>query len=958
MRLVVDLQGAQGPTSRFRGIGRYSRELALAMARHPGPHELVVALNGNLPADDLLAGFAPLLPPENIRAWFSPGRTAESDATATGRRNAAAVLRAEFLAGLQPDLVHVSSLFEGAGDDVMTRWPSSRARLPMVATCYDLIPFIRRTDYLDGPWRGMAANWYLNRLRQLELCDGLLAISESSRREAIDHLGYRPDRVHNIRAGIGPLFAPRALDPEQTEALLTRYGLHPGFVLFVGAGDLRKNEAGLIAAYGLLPEALRAAHQLVIVGKTDPDELGRSAAAAGVPLAQVALVRFVEEADLPALYSLCAVSVLPSRHEGFGLPAAEAMACGAPTIASNNSSLPEVLGRADALFDAEDPADIAERLLAVLTDAAFRQSLAEHGPRQAGTFTWEDSASRAWAALEQINAEMPRPRPAPPLRRLPSLAFVSPLAPQESGISTYSEELIPALARHYDITLVSDIGMTEAESLAPNFPVLSPEAFLVRAWRFDRVLYQVGNSQFHVSQLETMLPAVPGVVTLHDAYLSRALYWQSRQIREPRRLLTHLLRSHGWPAVLWAEAEGDEAAVERYPCSLPVLRGALGVIQHSAHARDILAEHYGAPLANRSVLIPSLRYLRPMPERSVARRRLGIPDDAFLICSFGLVSHTKMPDVLAAAVAGMGDPSVRLVFVGAPQPEVASQLPAESITGRVDAEHYRLWLAAADLGVQLRSASRGETSAAVTDCLGAGLATVVNAHGAMAELPAEVVAAAPASPTVGDITDLLLALRQDEARRLTLGRAGRSYAATELDPGRIALAYRDMIEARYADAASLLPEHLAAEVAAGLAPNARDLADTARAISATFPPLRPAQLLLASGPPGSWPSGRQQVLRDCLAGHAPDLRVHLVRQQGGRLMQDWAAACTALGLQPLPGEAPAAEVARGDVVAVLDPAALGEDARHYCHLRGARVVLVESAMADTAQLLGLLSPTD
>jgi glycosyltransferase involved in cell wall biosynthesis len=302
MRLVVDLQGAQGPTSRFRGIGRYSRELALAMARHPGPHELVVALNGNLPADDLLAGFAPLLPPENIRAWFSPGRTAESDATATGRRDAAAVLRAEFLAGLQPDLVHVSSLFEGSSDDVMTRWPSNRARLPMVATCYDLIPFIRRTDYLDGPWRGMAANWYLNRLRQLELCDGLLAISESSRREAIDHLGYRPDRVHNIRAGIGPLFAPRALDPEQTEALLTRYGLHPGFVLFVGAGDLRKNEAGLIAAYGLLPEALRAAHQLVIVGKTDPDELGRSAAAAGVPLAQVALVRFVEEADLPALW--------------------------------------------------------------------------------------------------------------------------------------------------------------------------------------------------------------------------------------------------------------------------------------------------------------------------------------------------------------------------------------------------------------------------------------------------------------------------------------------------------------------------------------------------------------------------------------------------------------------------------------------------------------------------------
>ena len=102
------------------------------------------------------------------------------------------------------------------------------------------------------------------------------------------------------------------------------------------------------------------------------------AASLGVRPAELALLRDVSEADLPALYSICRCFVMPSKHEGFGLPALEAMACGTPVIASNTTSLPEVVGLGEALFDPHDAGDIAERLRRVLTDSDFHARLIDH----------------------------------------------------------------------------------------------------------------------------------------------------------------------------------------------------------------------------------------------------------------------------------------------------------------------------------------------------------------------------------------------------------------------------------------------------------------------------------------------------------------------------------------------------------------------------------------------------
>jgi hypothetical protein len=118
----------------------------------------------------------------------------------------------------------------------------------------------------------------------------------------------------------------------------------------------------------------------------------------------VVITGFVPEDDLVTLYNLCHLFVFPSLHEGFGLPALEAMACGAPVIGSNTSSIPEVIGWKDALFDPTRPSAIAEAIAGALANEGFRQELRNHGLRQARLFSWDESARRALAAFEQLEA--------------------------------------------------------------------------------------------------------------------------------------------------------------------------------------------------------------------------------------------------------------------------------------------------------------------------------------------------------------------------------------------------------------------------------------------------------------------------------------------------------------------------------------------------------------------------
>ncbi|HEY2621046.1 MAG TPA: glycosyltransferase [Acetobacteraceae bacterium] len=919
---MIDLQGAQGVSS-TRGIGRYCRELALAMARMGGAHDVIIALNGGLPTDFVREAFAMILPRGNIRIWHGPGDTAAATSRDPARRRSAEAMRAEFLISLKPDMLHVGSIFEGWSDDVVTGWPSWRTRPPIVATGYDLIPLVRREQYLDGPWHQAGiSRWYLRCLQELRLADAVLAISESSRSEMITHLGCDPQHVFNIRAGIGPEFTLPHLSAVQREDLLQRLGLRAGFILFLGAGDIRKNEPGLIRAYGMLPKGLRARHQLVIVGKSNDDVLHSTARSAGIDPSELVLIHFVDDADLPALYASCALFVLPSLHEGFGLPAAEAMACGAPVIASNTTSLPEVVGRADALFDPSDPAAIAERMQAVLQDPAFRNALVTHGIQRAAGFTWSDSAARAWEGLEATHARLHHCSPTTSASGWrPRMAYVSPVPPEQSGIADYSAELIPELGRYYDITIVANKPSTHDENLESNFPVITPTRFLTEADGFDRILYHIGNSEFHAAQLQHLLPLVSGTVTLHDAYLSGVRNWiANRNGSGPAGFTETLYRSHGWPAVLGEMRDGVDAALRDFPCSLAVLQAATGVIQHSSHGRDILATHFGRDATREVHIIPHLRQRFEGPKRLAARARLGIPEDEFVVCSIGYVTPAKLPDRLLAAwqEARFTTTNARLVFVGQTDDGGALMLkraaarmdqPVERLwTNYVDIATYRTWLAAADVAVQLRTDSRGETSGAILDCMAAGLATVVNDHGSAAELPADTVVRLPADFTDTMLAEALLLLR-DPARRQALAAAAKAHVANNLSPRRIAAEYHAAIEAFYADGDAAARQRTTRSLAYALPADdvsVDTLAACARALARNFPTVRPPTLLIDASAcrilEQTDPLGA--LVTTLLTTHATDVRVDLVGQRQGRWYYDRVRAAALLGLRqpPAPDE--------------------------------------------------------
>lgn len=822
MRIVIDMQGAQSGGSRNRGIGRYTQSLVQAIVRNRGGHEIVIALNGvfaeSIPP--IRALFDGLLPVENIVVWEAPAPVASVDDGNTWRRKTAELLREAFLASLHPDHVLVTSLFEGLGDDGVTSVGALSLAVPTSVILYDLIPLIQRHHYLANP---VLEKWYENKLDHLRRAHLLLAISESSRQEGIRYLGFSAQDCVTISTAADAHFRPVPVSATQEADVRARYGLVRQFVMYTGGIDHRKNIEGLIRAYALLPAATRAEHQLAIVCSIQLHSrhaLEKLAREQGLAADELILTGFVPEEDLLDLYQLCRMFVFPSWHEGFGLPALEAMSCGRAVIGANTSSLPEVIGRADALFDPHSDQAIAEKMLQVLTDPAFRSELEQHGLRQAAQFSWDDCAVRALDAMATHHARAST-RPTPVVQPVvrPRLAYVSPLPPERSGISDYSAELLPELARHYEIDVITPQKEVSDPWVRANCAVRDPRWLLEHADQYDRVLYHFGNSHFH-QHMFAMVEEVPGLLVLHDFFLSGIVSHMELSEQQPGFWAENLYLSHGYHAVRERFHAPDIAeAIWRYPANLAVLRSAMGVVVHAENSRRLARSWYPGDAPAEWTVIPHLRVPETGLSRAEARLALGLRDDDFVVCSFGLLGPTKLNHRLldawlASALAQ--DTQCVLIFVGENQDgdygRALSGKIAESgagdrirITGWADTAVFRQHLAAANLGVQLRTLSRGETSGTVLDCMNYGLATIVNANGAMADLPDDGVIKLAETFDDADLVAALEQLWRDSAARTALGARARDIIRTVHAPRRCADQYAAAIEANYAGATTQTP---------------------------------------------------------------------------------------------------------------------------------------------------------
>jgi glycosyltransferase involved in cell wall biosynthesis len=490
MRLAIDLQCWQ-TDSRNRGVGRYALNLTKAMLRVAGRHEIVAVLNGRAPRDlvtirDELSG---LIAPRNIRAWTGPEPGSSHAPLEAAKTHCVELMREYALANLGADAVHVSSLFEGMFlNDAITSVALLGAQPATGVVLYDLTPVFLQSMYVP---EGKVRDWYQGKLRHLRRARLLLAISEATRREGIDVLALPPERIVNISAGVDACFMAVQPDPEQIACFKRSRGLPEQFILYYGGFDPHKNVAGLIEAFGSLPADMRRAHPLVFVGSM-PDflrpPLDAVIARAGLSEAEFRFLGRVGDADLLNLLQACELAVYPSLREGFGLPVLEAMAAGAAVICSDSSSLPEVIGRADAMFDPTKPASIAERLKAVVDDPGFRAELRAYGRERAKQFSWEASARKTLDAYEAVHAEEARARKAGArvndltLSQRPTLAWLA-----DWPISPARQAAIRTLAKTYEIDLFVDAPATSAIVVA-GAVTFDIALHLDRLTRYDRTI--------------------------------------------------------------------------------------------------------------------------------------------------------------------------------------------------------------------------------------------------------------------------------------------------------------------------------------------------------------------------------------------------------------------------------------------------------------------------------------
>ena len=276
------------------------------------------------------------------------------------------------------------------------------APCPVVATIHDL-----SFEHLPETFnRRSRAQLRLTVRRTARKAAQILTLSEFSRRDIVDTYRIAPDRVSVTPAAASSHFKPIE-DETELRKIREIYGIERDYILSVSSIQPRKNLIRLIEAYsclrGLRPEGKLP--QLILVGKRGwlDNETFRAAQRHSANN-DIAFTGYVAENDLSALYSGATCFVYPSFFEGFGLPVLEAMQCGAPVIAGNRTSIPEVVGNAGLLFDPFDANSLVQALTRVLDDSEYRAALRIQGLERAREFDWKQTARMTLQAYEKAVA--------------------------------------------------------------------------------------------------------------------------------------------------------------------------------------------------------------------------------------------------------------------------------------------------------------------------------------------------------------------------------------------------------------------------------------------------------------------------------------------------------------------------------------------------------------------------
>lgn len=362
---------------KYRGIGRYCGDLLKALRRQDSGVAFSFLAFDNIAED----ADKPHIPNNNLITQKNPGdhnryRYIVQDLLGT----------AQLAESLKPDVFHYQM-----------QVAPLRTRVPTVITVHDCI--VR--------WLGRRGTIRKERLlfklqaRAARNADAIITVSRYSKNDIVRYMGIHPDKVYAIYNGISPAYKP----VQDVSAVRERYDLPERYLLYTGAVDYRKNPCGLLRIYKKYVSEVNDPLPLVFVGKRDyfrAVEMYWRDIGLGLKNARLLFTGFVDEIDLPKIYSAASVLVFPSLYEGFGLPLIEAMACGTPVIAYNNSSVTEIVGDYGILVTNGDEDEFVERLSELLRDERIYREYATKGLQRASRFSWDRAARETLSVYREV----------------------------------------------------------------------------------------------------------------------------------------------------------------------------------------------------------------------------------------------------------------------------------------------------------------------------------------------------------------------------------------------------------------------------------------------------------------------------------------------------------------------------------------------------------------------------
>ena len=267
---------------------------------------------------------------------------------------------------------------------------------PTVLTLHDAIaekyyrPLMRWQDKLRPAWLLWTLSGYISR----RSADRVIAVSEHASTELIDFFRLPRAKIRVIHEAADPLF-DRGPTDEDLQTVMARYDISRPYLFYIGGWEERKNAHFLVRAF----EKADSRIALVMAGGRAEELVDMRRRYARLD-GRIRFIGWVEEEELPALYSGARAFIYPSKYEGFGLQVCEAMTLGCPVFTSNASSLPEVLGAGGEVFSLEDDAQLVHLIERVSTDEGFFEDLKERSRKRAADFSWHKTAAATWQVYQ------------------------------------------------------------------------------------------------------------------------------------------------------------------------------------------------------------------------------------------------------------------------------------------------------------------------------------------------------------------------------------------------------------------------------------------------------------------------------------------------------------------------------------------------------------------------------